>query len=45
MLLKKLGVWENLIALRATPYQGMEVWDQDSFGRIEFSAQKKDSAI
>ncbi|WP_273801923.1 FAD-dependent 2-octaprenylphenol hydroxylase [Proteus vulgaris] len=41
MLLKKLGVWENLNALRATPYQGMEVWDQDSFGRIEFSAQKE----
>ena len=41
LLLKKLGVWENLTALRTAPYQGMEVWDQDSFGRIAFSAQQE----
>ena len=32
---------ENLTALRTAPYQGMEVWDQDSFGRIAFSAQQE----
>ena len=35
------GVWENLTALRTASYQGMEVWDQDSFGRIAFQRNKK----
>ncbi|WP_058911991.1 FAD-dependent 2-octaprenylphenol hydroxylase [Entomohabitans teleogrylli] len=34
-LLGRLGVWET-IAARSASYHGMEVWDKDSFGRIEF---------
>ncbi|WP_446470740.1 FAD-dependent 2-octaprenylphenol hydroxylase [Xenorhabdus stockiae] len=37
-LLTHLGVWQKILAMRASPYQGMEVWDLDSFGRIQFSA-------
>ncbi|PHM33266.1 FAD-dependent 2-octaprenylphenol hydroxylase [Xenorhabdus innexi] len=37
-LLTHLGVWQKILAMRASPYHGMEVWDQDSFGRIQFSA-------
>ncbi|MDR0219396.1 MAG: FAD-dependent 2-octaprenylphenol hydroxylase [Enterobacteriaceae bacterium] len=37
-LLTHLGVWQKILAMRASPYQGMEVWDQDSFGRIQFNA-------
>ncbi|PHM26985.1 FAD-dependent 2-octaprenylphenol hydroxylase [Xenorhabdus budapestensis] len=37
-LLTHLGVWQKLLAMRVSPYQGMEVWDQDSFGRIQFNA-------
>ncbi len=37
-LLGRLGVWQDILAKRAAPYQGMEVWDNDSFGRIAFSA-------
>lgn len=33
--LTHLGAWPG-IAARASRYHGMEVWDQDSFGRIEF---------
>lgn len=33
--LTHLGVWPN-IAMRASCYHGMEVWDKDSFGRIDF---------
>ncbi|MGH1595908.1 FAD-dependent 2-octaprenylphenol hydroxylase [Yersinia proxima] len=39
-LLQKIGVWENILALRASPYSGMEVWDQDSFGKIAFHADE-----
>ena len=35
-LLAKLGVWEDILAQRASRYHGMEVWDRDSFGRIAF---------
>ncbi|AYA40855.1 FAD-dependent 2-octaprenylphenol hydroxylase [Xenorhabdus nematophila] len=37
-LLTHLGVWQHILSMRACPYQGMEVWDQDSFGRIQFQA-------
>ncbi|MCS3431173.1 FAD-dependent 2-octaprenylphenol hydroxylase [Klebsiella sp. BIGb0407] len=33
--LTHLGVWPN-ITKRASRYHGMEVWDKDSFGRIDF---------
>lgn len=35
-LLTHLGVWSEIVALRASCYHGMEVWDKDSFGRIAF---------
>ena len=38
-LLNKLGVWQDIIAQRASCYHGMEVWDKDSFGRISFDDQ------
>lgn len=37
-LLQQLQVWGELPRERLGPYTGMEVWDQDSFGRIEFHA-------
>ena len=36
-VLSQLGVWPA-IAKFAQPYQQMQVWDADSFGRIEFNA-------
>lgn len=33
--LTHLGAWPNITA-RASCYHGMEVWDKDSFGRIDF---------
>lgn len=35
-LLSQLGVWQDLTS--AAPYTDMNVWEADSFGRIEFSA-------
>ncbi|MBV4367302.1 FAD-dependent 2-octaprenylphenol hydroxylase [Erwinia phyllosphaerae] len=35
-LLQHLGVWSAILGRRASAYHGMEVWDRDSFGRIEF---------
>ncbi|WP_380180407.1 FAD-dependent 2-octaprenylphenol hydroxylase [Kalamiella sp. sgz302252] len=35
-LLQHLDVWSAILADRASAYHGMEVWDRDSFGRIEF---------
>lgn len=37
-LLRQLGVWQRLPHERLGPYSGMQVWDHDSFGYIEFSA-------
>lgn len=39
-LLQQLGVWQQLPAARLGPYTGMDVWDHDSFGRIEFHASE-----
>lgn len=38
VLLHNLGAWEGIARRRASPYSAMEVWEQDSFARIEFSA-------
>lgn len=38
-LLSHLGVWEAIRA-RASRYQGMSVWDKDSFGQIDFDGQQ-----
>ncbi|MRS14278.1 FAD-dependent 2-octaprenylphenol hydroxylase [Enterobacteriaceae bacterium RIT691] len=35
-LLSRLDVWSDIVKARASRYHGMEVWDQDSFGRITF---------
>ncbi|CAK9884305.1 MAG: 2-octaprenylphenol hydroxylase [Candidatus Erwinia impunctatus] len=40
-LLRHLGVWDDIISLRATPYQRMEVRDQDSFASICFDQQSQ----
>ncbi|MDX5628451.1 MULTISPECIES: FAD-dependent 2-octaprenylphenol hydroxylase [unclassified Brenneria] len=39
-LLRHLGVWENLTAQRVSPYNDMQVWDKDSFGKISFSGEE-----
>ncbi len=38
-LLTELGVWSDLTAIRATAYNDMEVWEKDSFAKIEFSGK------
>lgn len=35
-LLQHVQVWEAIVTQRANPYRGMEVWEQDSFGKIIF---------
>ncbi len=40
-LLQKLDVWSAILALRASAYHGMEVWDQDSFGAISFDDEQQ----
>lgn len=37
-ILRNVGAWQGIEARRASPYSAMEVWEQDSFARIEFSA-------
>ncbi|CDG20399.1 Protein visC [Xenorhabdus poinarii G6] len=37
-LLTRIGVWQDILMIRARSYQGMEVWDQDNVGRIQFNA-------
>lgn len=39
-ILRNLGAWQGIVQRRAAPYSAMEVWEQDSFARIEFDAQK-----
>ena len=36
VILRNLGAWQGIEQRRAAPYQAMEVWEQDSFARIEF---------
>ncbi|MFS2225500.1 FAD-dependent 2-octaprenylphenol hydroxylase [Pantoea sp. B65] len=43
-LLQHLGVWSSILALRATPYHGMQVWDRDSFGQIAFDDEQQGMA-
>ena len=37
-LLTRLDVWSSIAAGRCQPYQAMDVWDSDSFGKISFDA-------
>ncbi|MCE2596515.1 FAD-dependent monooxygenase [Motilimonas cestriensis] len=39
-VLEKLGVWPNLNISRSQAYEQMQVWDQDSFAQLQFSAQQ-----
>lgn len=39
-ILRNLGAWQGIIDRRAAAYSAMEVWEQDSFARIEFDAKK-----
>ncbi len=39
-ILRRLGAWQGIEQRRASPYDAMEVWEQDSFARIDFSAQQ-----
>ncbi|HEY7867208.1 MAG TPA: FAD-dependent monooxygenase [Psychromonas sp.] len=39
-IFENLNVWQRLDMGRITPYDSMLVWDKDSFGKIEFSAQQ-----
>jgi 2-octaprenylphenol hydroxylase len=37
-ILERLGAWQHLDKKRLTPYTDMQVWDQDSFAKIDFTA-------
>lgn len=37
-ILRNLGAWAGIERRRLSPYQAMEVWEQDSFARIAFDA-------
>ncbi|WP_025564121.1 FAD-dependent monooxygenase [Psychromonas sp. SP041] len=39
-LLDNLGIWSLLKAQRITPYHTMQVWEKDSFGKIDFAAEQ-----
>lgn len=39
-LLRHVGAWEAIAAVRACPYTGMAVWDANGTGRVEFSAKE-----
>ena len=39
-VLEQLGVWQHLDQQRLSAYTQMQVWDQDSFGRIQFSSEE-----
>ena len=39
-LIRHVGAWDAIAALRACPYTRMEVWDGNGTGRIEFSARE-----
>ncbi|PTP12049.1 FAD-dependent 2-octaprenylphenol hydroxylase [Vibrio sp. 10N.286.51.C3] len=40
VILRNLGAWQGIEQRRAAPYQAMEVWEQDSFARIEFDSTR-----
>jgi 2-octaprenylphenol hydroxylase len=39
-ILRNLGVWPRLDDKRMLAYDNMQVWDKDSFGKIEFSHEQ-----
>lgn len=38
MLLRRLGAWGRIPVSRISAWRGMDVWEQDSFGRIRFDS-------
>ncbi|WP_330961853.1 FAD-dependent 2-octaprenylphenol hydroxylase [Photobacterium sp. 53610] len=38
-ILRRVGAWQGMAARRISPYQQMDVWEQDSFAHISFDAQ------
>lgn len=38
-LLTELGIWQDLLNLRATPYLRMDVWEKDSTANIQLDTQ------
>lgn len=38
-LLNELGVWQSLSQRRATAYDQMQVWEKDSFAKIDFNTE------
>lgn len=39
-LLKKIAVWDSIVAQRACPYRHMKVWDDEGTGNIAFHAEE-----
>ncbi|MBC9252745.1 2-octaprenyl-3-methyl-6-methoxy-1,4-benzoquinol hydroxylase [Pseudomonas alcaligenes] len=37
-ILERLGVWDGIVARRASPYRDMQVWDGSGTGSVHFSA-------
>ena len=37
-ILRNLGVWERMVAMRVSPYREMHVWDAEGFGEIHFDS-------
>jgi len=37
-ILENLGVWQNILAMRVSPFQEMQVWDAGGNGQIHFDA-------
>lgn len=40
IILQNIGAWHGITQRRFSPYQAMEVWEKDSFARIEFKANQ-----
>jgi len=43
-ILTRVGAWPHIANSRHQPYQAMQVWDRDSFGKIEFDANSVKNA-
>ena len=39
-ILRRVGAWQGIESRRFSPYNRMEVWEQDSFAKIQFDAEK-----
>lgn len=37
-ILRRIGAWQGIESRRFSPYNRMEVWEQDSFAKIQFDA-------